>query len=227
MPKKREAPLGRAACRGGRAALGSAGPEGEDRLRRCGLSTRLLLGGLQGKLLEAEEQEQGAEAEHADADCAITCMRPLKADEESGVFFRRLPDLHPHRLLLWVDIRNPLAERKSLKWADLDGKYPMSTQSPIWAAGCVQTLEDHGVLAELRTNAQEDLNNLLAVKEDEFVLLDEQTAISSFIAAIPNHVLIPIDEPDAHCYSYLAYRPENVSEGLRAFIDHVDKAAGI
>ena len=162
-----------------------------------------------------------------DADCAITCMRPIKADEKTGVVFKRLPDLLPHRLLLWVDARNPLAERKSLKWSDLDGKYPMSAQNPIWAAGCIQTLEDHGISAEVRTNAQEDLNNLLAVREDEFVLLDEQTAISSFIAAIPNHVLVPIDEPDAYCYSYLAYRPENVSEGLQAFIDHIDKVASL
>lgn len=158
----------------------------------------------------------------AGADCVVTCMLPLDEDVERGVAFTRLPDIFPHRLFLWVHEDNPLASKSELKWNDLHGKYPMTTQKPLWVAGCIQTFKAHGISAEVRANAQEDINNLLAVREDELVLLDEQTAIGSFIAAIPNHVLVPIAEDDAFCYSYLAHRSDSVSQSLEAFLSFVN-----
>lgn len=156
------------------------------------------------------------------ADCVVTCMCPLESDVRAGLEFRKLRDFFPHKLHLWVHSSNPLAAKSSLRWSDLDGKYPMSTQNPLWAAGCIQTLENHGVTIDVRSNAQENINNLLAVREDEVVLLDEHTAISVFIASIPDHVLVPIDEPDAYCYSYLAYQPDKISPSLQALLDYLD-----
>ncbi len=156
------------------------------------------------------------------ADCVVTCMCPLACDIEAGVHHRELPDLFPNRLFLWVSTDNPLSQRDFLRWEDLDGKYPMSTEVPLWAAGCVQTLEDHGVSFEMRSIAEEGMGVLLAVKSDEVVLLDEQSVIGAFIKMIPGHAFVPIDEPDATCKSYLAYYPNKVSPGLQLFLEYLD-----
>lgn len=157
------------------------------------------------------------------ADCVVTCMRPLQADIDAGVFHRQLPDFFPNRLFLWVSETNPLAQRASLNWKDLHGKYPMSTEVPLWASGCIQTLQDHNVRFEMRSIAEEGLEVLFAVKDDEVVLLDEQSVIGAFIKMIPGHTFIPIDEPDAICESHLAYYPDKVSPGLQLFLEYLDQ----
>lgn len=63
---------------------------------------------------------------------------------------------------------------------------------------------------------------LFEVKDDELVLLDEQSVIGAFIKMIPGHAFVPIDEPNAACKSYLAYYPNRVSPGLQKLLDYLD-----
>ena len=156
------------------------------------------------------------------ADCVVVSMGPLDEDVAAGLAYRELPALYPNRLVLWMSTRNPLCKKNALGWPDLSGKYPMAIESPLWAAGIVQFLKDRGVDIETRTNAQGGLGSMLAVKDDEVVLLDELTAASPYVQSIPGHVCVPVDELDAYCRSYLAYDPEKVGRGLRLLLEHLE-----
>ena len=177
-------------------------------------------------LEEAHGSTARAILDSSDVDCVAVYVCPIGSDLESGVVYERIPNAAPNRMCLWVNEENPLAQKSSLHWDDLqDIDYPMPVSHfRLWGASTHELLAKHGIRAHFGTSSQYYGNYIASASISEVQLYDESS--SDQLLTGGHHVLIPIDEPDAFSYCYLAYLPEKKTEALESLLDYLHEIPG-